>query len=237
MSEIVLVTRGAGFIGSHLVDALVARGYAVRVFDSLEPQVHGPRAEQGRWPEYANPGAEYILGDVRDRDAMGRALQGVDVVYHFAAGTGVGQSMYQIAKYVEVNVQGTANLLDGLVTGRDALRKLVLASSRAVYGEGAYHCERCGFVHPPVRGPAQLDARRWEVDCPTCGRPLTSVPTPETLAPDPGSIYAITKLAQEQLCLTYGQAYGVPVTVLRFLTCTGRGKRWPTHTRVSSRPS
>ena len=221
MPNTVLVTGGAGFIGSHLVDALVARGHAVRVFDSLEPQVHGPLATQGRWPAYANPGAEYLLGDVRDRDALARALAGVEAVCHLAAGTGVGQSMYQISKYVEVNVQGTANLLDALANGSHRVRRLILASSRAIYGEGAYRCAGCGLVHPPVRTPAQLDAAhpdaaRWEPPCPRCGGPVAAIPTPETLAPDPGSIYGVTKLAQEQLCLVAGRAYGLGVTSLRF---------------------
>ena len=140
MTETVLVTGGAGFIGSHLVDALVARGHAVAVFDNLEPQVHGPLREQGRWPAYANPGAHYILGDVRDRDALSRALDGIDVVYHLAAATGVGQSMYRIADYVEVNVQGTANLVDRAV-GRDL-------AGRARHGDGLLPIDRedvCGY--------------------------------------------------------------------------------------------
>lgn len=220
----ILITGGAGFIGSHLVDALVDRGYGVRVLDNLEPQVHGPLREQGRWPAYANAGAEYVLGDVRDRDTLVRALEGVDVVYHLAAATGVGQSMYQIAGYVEVNVQGTANLLDALANGgrgRCPVRKLVLASSRAIYGEGAYRCAACGMVHPPVRTPAQLDADQWEPPCPHCGRPVSPIPTPESLPPDPGSVYGITKLAQEHLCLCAGVAYGIKVTALRFFNVYG----------------
>ena len=221
MAESVLVTGGAGFIGSHLVDALLARDHTVRVFDNLEPQVHGPLAEQGRWPAYANAGAQYILGDVRDRDALAQALEGIDVVYHLAAATGVGQSMYRIAQYVEVNVQGTANLLDALANARNRPRRVVLASSRAIYGEGAYRCASCGIVHPPVRSPAQLDAGQWEPPCPRCGGPIAAVPTPESLPPDPGSIYGVTKLAQEQLCLCTGRAYGLGVTALRFFNVYG----------------
>lgn len=217
----VLVTGGAGFIGSHLVDALLGQGYHVRVFDALEPQVHGPLAEQARWPTYCAPEAEYILGDVRDRSALARAVEGIDLVFHFAAATGVGQSMYQIAKYFEVNVQGTANLLDILANDPNRVCKLILSSSRAVYGEGAYQCETCGLVHPPVRSPAQLDAKQWDVVCPTCAGPITPIPTPETLAPHPGSMYAITKLTQEQMCLTFGQAYRLPVTALRFFNVYG----------------
>jgi dTDP-L-rhamnose 4-epimerase len=129
--------------------------------------------------------------------------------------------MYQISKYVEVNVQGTANLLDALAAGPHRVQRLVLASSRAVYGEGAYRCGRCGMVHPPVRGVAQLDAAQWEPPCPHCGGPITPVSTPETLVPDPGSIYGVTKLAQEQLCRITGRAYGLDVTALRFFNVYG----------------
>ena len=174
--------RRRGFIGSHLVDALIVRGHAVRIFDNLEAQVHGALRDKGHWPEYANPGAEYVAGDVRDREALVKALCDIDVVYHLAAATGVGQSMYQIGKYVEVNIQGTANLLDAVATVRGAHRpcKLIVASSRAVYGEGAYRCECCGTVHPPVRTPAHLDAGRWEPSCPLCGGPVEPAPTPES---------------------------------------------------------
>jgi dTDP-L-rhamnose 4-epimerase len=152
----------------HLVDALLAQGHRVRVFDNLESQVHGPLREQGRWPDYCNPEAEYILGDVRDRDALQRAMTGVDVIFHEAAMVGVGQSMYQIERYVDVNTRGTAVLLDILANDtaiRNRVRKLMVASSMSIYGEGKYQCPAHGIVYPKLRSEAQLTARDWELRC------------------------------------------------------------------------
>ena len=221
MAENILVTGGAGFIGSHLVDALLESGHNVRIFDNLEPQVHGSLREKGVLPVYLNASPEFYIVLIRDSEALTQALRDIDIVYHFAAATGVGQSMYQITKYFEVNVQGTANLANILANHPHTVRNIVLGSSRAVYGEGAYHCAQCGFVHPGVHTPEQLEQKRWEVSCPNCRNPLTPIPTPETLAPKPGSIYAVTKLTQEHTCLTFGAAYGIPVTVLRFFNVYG----------------
>jgi dTDP-L-rhamnose 4-epimerase len=217
----VLVTGGAGFIGSHLVDALIHQGYDVRVLDNLEPQVHGDLAHQKRWPAYYNPAAEYLLGDVRNQEILEQAISDVNVVYHFAGATGVGQSMYQIARYTAVNVQGTANLLETLAKRKIKLEKLILASSRAVYGEGLYHCAVCGQVTPGVRSAVQLEQKDWEITCPNCNAVLQPVLTPETKSLSPGSIYAISKQAQEQLSLCFGDAYQVPVVVLRFFNVYG----------------
>lgn len=193
----------------------------MRVFDNLKPQVHGGLREQGKWPQYLAPESERILGDVRDRAALAASLRGIETVFHLAAATGVGQSMYQIAKYFEVNVQGTANLLDALANESHEVRKLVLASSRAVYGEGAYECPTCGIVHPPVRAAARLDRGAWEPSCPHCDGEVAPVPTPETLTPEPGSMYGITKLSQELMCTRFGEAYGLPVVVLRLFNVYG----------------
>lgn len=217
----VLVTGGAGFIGSHLVDDLVQIGYHVRVLDNLEPQVHGELGQQKRWPGYCNPAAEYLFGDVRDREILEQAVADVNVVYHFAGATGVGQSMYQIAKYTAVNVQGTANLLEALAKRTTQLEKLILASSRAVYGEGLYHCANCGQVSPRVRTAVALEQKEWEVLCPNCNGPVQPLPTPETKTLSPGSIYAINKQAQEELSLCFGSAYQVPIAVLRFFNVYG----------------
>jgi len=221
MAKNILVTGGAGFIGSHLVDALVQNDHSVRVFDNLEPQVHGNMAENYCWPDYINLKAEYILGDVRNREQLSKALEGIEIVYHFSAATGVGQSMYQIAKYTEVNTQGTANLLDILNKRSQPIEKIILASSRAIYGEGLYSCQNCGSVTPPVRGQQDLAQHRWSVLCPNCSALIKTIPTPESKRPDPGSIYAITKLNQEQLCLCFGQAYNVPIIILRFFNVYG----------------
>lgn len=211
----VLVTGGAGFIGSHLVDALVERGHRVRVLDALVPQVHG----DGK-PRHLNPEAEFIRGNVCDPEAIGRALDGVDAVFHKAAEVGVGQSMYEMERYVRANDLGTAVLLEAVVK-RGGVRKLVVASSMSIYGEGAYSCPNCGTVHPGLRSVEQLAARRWEVECPVCGQELAPVPTNEDKPLFPSSVYAITKQDQEQFCLVVGRAYKVPTVALRYFNVYG----------------
>jgi dTDP-L-rhamnose 4-epimerase len=216
----VLVTGGAGFIGSHTVDALLEKGHEIRVFDNLEPQVHGAARQP---PRYLNREAELVVGDVRDQAALASALKGVQAVYHLAAATGVGQSMYQIAGYTDVNVLGTANLLDLLTTNRScSVEKLVLASSRAVYGEGAGFCERCGKqVSPGIRSLQQLEDQKWDVTCPLCAGSVKPLPTTEDDPATPTSVYAISKMAQENLCLCVGQSYHIPVVVLRYFNVYG----------------
>src|SRR5712691_12921617 len=171
----ILVTGGAGYIGSHLVDALVAREYRVTVLDNLEPQVH----RSGKWPSYANPDAKYVKGDVRDRSVFEPLVLASQAVVHFAAAVSVGQSMYEIDRYVDVNTRGTALLLDILVNRPHHVEKLLVASSIGVYGEGAYHCAACGPVAPAIRSTEQLAARDWEQHCPRCCAHVRSVPTPE----------------------------------------------------------
>jgi len=212
----VLVTGGAGFIGSHLVDALVREGHAVRVLDNFDPQVHGRER-----PNYLNRSAEYLEGDVRDRAALKRSLAGVEVVVHLAAAVGVGQSMYQIESYASANVMGTATLLDVLVNERIALKRLIVASSMSIYGEGRYRCPRCGPVSPPIRPTEQLAQRRWEACCPACGAQTTPEPTPEDKPLIPTSVYAVTKRDQEELCLTVGRSYQIPSVALRFFNVYG----------------
>ena len=224
MTETVLVTGGAGFIGSHLVDALVERGHGVRVFDNLEPQVHGALRESGSWPEYCNKEAEYILGDVRDRDAFEKAMSGMDVVFHEAAMVGVGQSMYQIERYIDVNARGTAVLLDIMANEspiRDRIRKLVVASSKSIYGEGKYECTEHGDVYPKLRSEEQLSKRDWEMHCPKCDRHVKPLPTDEEKPLIPTSTYAISKKDQEEMCLVVGRAYNIPVVALRYFNTYG----------------
>ena len=217
----ILVTGGAGFIGSHLVDALLERGYQVRVYDNLEPQVHGSLRERGEWPAYLDPAAERVLGDVRDREALRRALQGVEAVFHMAALVGVGQSMVEVERYVDVNVRGTAVLLDLLANEPHGVGKLVVPSSTAIYGEGSYACASCGVVYPEPRGEAQLQAREWEMRCPHCGQAVTPQPTAEEKPARPASIYAVTKRSQEEMCLVVGRAYGIPTVALRYSNVYG----------------
>jgi dTDP-L-rhamnose 4-epimerase len=213
----VLVTGGAGYIGSHLVDALVARDYQVTVLDSLEPQVH----RSGTWPSYANPKARYVQGDVRDRSVFEPLVLASQAVVHFAAAVSVGQSMYQIDRYVDVNTRGTALLLDILVNAKHHVEKLIVASSIGVYGEGAYACATHGAVAPVIRPESQLAARDWEQRCPACGEPVRSIPTPEGKALYRDNIYSMTKYHQEEMVLLIGKTYGIPAVAPRFFNVYG----------------
>lgn len=213
----VLVTGGAGFIGSHTVDALVERGHRVRILDNLDGQAH----PDGGVPPHLHRQAEFVRGDVRDADAVRRALQDVDAVCHLAAVLGVGQSMYDIRRFVEANSVGAATILDALANGRHAVRRLVVASSMCLYGEGAYRCEACGPMRVALRSEAQMRAARWEVACPSCGRDATAAPSAEDDPLAPTSVYAVTKRDHEELFLTVGRAYGIPTIALRYFNVYG----------------
>ncbi len=213
----VLVTGGAGFIGSHLVDALVEQGHNVRVLDALVPQVHGEDAK----PSYLNSAAEFMQGDVCDKELVHDALEGIDVVFHEAAEVGVGQSMYEIERYVRANDLGTAVLLEAILARRPQIKKLIVASSMSIYGEGAYTCESCGSVAPQLRPVEQLLDRRWELECPKCGKQLSPAPTSEEKPLFPTSVYAVTKQDQEQFCLAVGRSYGIPAVALRYFNVYG----------------
>lgn len=213
----VLVTGGAGYIGSHLVDGLVARGYDVTVFDSLVPQVH----RSGTWPSYVNAKARYVRGDVRDRDAFQPLILESDAVVHFAAAVSVGQSMYEVDRYVDINTRGTSLLLDILVNQKHHVEKVLVASSIGVYGEGAYVCATHGRVAPGVRSAEQLAAQQWEQRCPECGAEVASVPTPEDKPLYRDNIYSMTKYHQEEMVLLIGKTYGIPAVAPRFFNVYG----------------
>jgi dTDP-L-rhamnose 4-epimerase len=215
MPKKVLITGGAGFVGSHLADALLARGHEVRIFDSLSAQVHNGM------PDYLTRDAEFMRGDMRDLDRVGEALRGVDVVFHLAAAVGVGQSMYEIAHYMGSNTQGTANLLQALLETKCRVEKLVVASSMSIYGEGRYVCEQCGPMAPPPRDNEQLRQKRWEALCPECGAALKPVPTDESKPLQCTSVYALSKKDQEEICLLFGRTYAVPVVALRYFNIYG----------------
>ena len=213
----VLVTGGAGYIGSHLVDSLISRDYQVTVLDNLEPQVH----RSGTWPSYSNVRAHYVRGDVRDRATVEALVLAADAVVHFGAAVSVGQSMYQIDRYVDVNTRGTALLLDILVNTRHHVEKVLVASSIGVYGEGAYRCSKCGPVAPGIRSAEQLAQRDWEQHCPRCGQHVASMPTPEDKALYRDNIYSMTKYHQEEMVLLIGRTYGIPAVAPRFFNVYG----------------
>ena len=207
--ERVLITGGAGFIGSHLGDELLRSGYRVRSLDSLVEQVHG----DAQRPAYLAEEIELVPGDLRDPDVVRRALDGVDSVVHLAARVGVGQSMYQLVEYAAANTSGTAVLLEALL--EHPVRKVLVASSMSIYGEGAYEP-----VPAAERTREQLERREWEPRG-AGGEELTPVPTPETKQPALSSVYALTKYDQEVLCLLFGASYGVPAVALRLFNVYG----------------
>jgi dTDP-L-rhamnose 4-epimerase len=213
----ILVTGGAGFIGSHVVDALLGEGHHVRVLDSLDPQVHG---DGGAWPDYLNPEAERLQGDVRDPDVVRKALDGVEVVYHKAAAVGVGQSMYEISRYVSVNTLGAAVLLEEITRGKSQVERVVVASSMSIYGEGLYVDFDGHEAHPQLRSDALLRRGEWEL-LDAKGRRLKPVRTPETKPIQPTSVYAVTKRDHEELFLCVGNAYKIPTVALRYFNVYG----------------
>ena len=212
----VLITGGAGFVGSHLADGLLRQGHAVRVLDDLTPQVH-PGGER---PEYLSTDVELVRGDVRDPNLLKTVLDGIDVVYHFAATVGVGQSMYEISRYMSVNTQGTAELLQAVLDTKSKVEKIVVASSMSIYGEGRYVGADGRTYAPPVRSTEQLKRGEWEVSVGDSG-PLQPVPTDEDKPSEINSMYALSKRDQEELCMIYGRTYGLPVTALRFFNIYG----------------
>jgi dTDP-L-rhamnose 4-epimerase len=215
MARHILITGGAGFIGSHLSDELLRHGYRVRALDNLSPQVHGSEA---RRPEYLSRQVELIVGDVRDPRAVRRALKDIDAVFHFAAMVGVGQSMYEIAQYTEVNNLGTAVLLEALL--KQPVERLVVASSMSLYGEGLYSAADGSVTMNCERRLEQLKAKDWEVRD-DVGAALTPLPTPEWKPPSLASVYALSKYDQERMCLMIGRAYGLPTVALRFFNVYG----------------
>ncbi len=215
MSKHVLITGGAGFIGSHVARELLRQGYTVRALDNLSPQVHG--AGQTR-PSYLDADVELMVGDVRDPVTVQKALKGVDAVYHFAALVGVGQSMYEIVRYTDVNNSGTATLVEALI--EKPVEKLIVASSMSIYGEGLYRAPDGASVSGTERGLDQLGRGDWEVRD-DAGNVLLPIPTPESKTPSLASVYALSKYDQERMCLIVGRAYHIPTVALRFFNVFG----------------
>jgi dTDP-L-rhamnose 4-epimerase len=211
MKRRALVTGGAGLIGSHVADLLVRQGWSVRILDNLEPQTH----RRGR-PSWISPDAEFIEGDLRDRETIASALDGIDIVFHQAA---YGGYMPQIAKYVHVNSLGTAQMLEVIREKNLPIKKIIVASSQAVYSEGAGICPEHGLVFPTVRPLEQLRTGDWEVHCPICNAVTRSAPTPEHAPIGGETVYGLTKVDQEKLVLLWGKQVGIPTVALRY-SCT-----------------
>lgn len=221
----VLITGGAGFIGSHIANKLADLGIEVTVLDCLDPQIHGVE------PAVTSPLYQSIVGKVRfingsvmDRKALSEALEGQEAVVHLAAGTGTGQSMYDIEKYVGINVGGTALLLDILTNTKTTVKKVVLSSSRAVYGEGRYRCAKCGIVYPEARKDEDMHKGDFECKCPKCGGEVELLTTTEDSKLSPSSVYGITKQTQEQLVMTVCNSVGIAPVVFRYQNVYGAGQ-------------
>ncbi len=215
-AKTILITGGAGFVGSHLAEALVGLGHRVRIYDNLAEQVH-----RSGFPEYLTDDAEFVQGDVRDLRGLQIAVRGADVIFHLAAAVGVGQSMYQIADYTAANSLGTANLLQAILDTRANPEKIIVASSMSIYGEGRYLCSKCGQMAPPHRSQEQLQRKQWELSCPNCDQDLVPLPTDEFKPLQCSSIYALGKKTQEEMVLLFGRTYQVATVALRYFNIYG----------------
>lgn len=223
-AEKILITGGLGFIGMEIARQLVKQGQQVRLFDNLSPQIHGaiPNFFSSVLLEKAE--VEVVRGDVCQSKMWDVVLADVGCVIHLAAETGTAQSMYEIFSYTKTNVGGTASLLDHLANHKHSVGKIILSSSRSIYGEGAYQCACCGLVYPPMRSDEMLRTGKWQAECPNCKGAITATSTPENATPSPASIYAATKLAQEDLVRIAGKALGIPAVIFRLQNVFGEGQ-------------
>lgn len=212
----VLILGGCGFVGSHTADALVRLGHSVTVFDNLSPQVH-----PAGFPSYMSREVEFVRGDVRDQRALAKAVVRADAIFNFAAAVGVGQSMYEISEYTSTNIQGTANLLQAILDSKATPEKLIVASSMSIYGEGRHQCASCGVFAPTARSSEQLRQKKWELHCPRCGGVLHPTATDEEKPLHCTSIYALSKKAQEEMTLLFGDTYKIPTIALRYFNIYG----------------
>ena len=219
----ILITGGAGFIGSHLAVKLVSKGYNITVLDNLSKQIHGENQDSVLYNSIKNQ-VTFILGDVSNKSDWKKALNGQDIVIHLAAETGTGQSMYEIARYSEVNILGTTHLLDILANERHSIKKMIVASSRSIYGEGKYLCKNDAEVFPEPRKEIDLSQGKFNLFCNKCNEPLQLLATDEDSKAIPSSIYGITKLQQEQMILLMGKTLGIPAVALRYQNVYGPGQ-------------
>ena len=223
MSKI-LITGGAGFIGSHLANLLSKSGHEIIVLDSLSRQIHGKNPNKSFLFNSLVPQVKFIYGSVTSKKLLTSLISSIDIVVHLAAETGTGQSMYKIHKYTDTNISGTAKLLEAILESTQKVKKIVVASTRAVYGEGKYFCEIHGIVYPPFRNLENMRIQIWDLKCDLCDSTLIQRPTDEESHLNPHSIYGITKLAQEQMILAFGRAYGISAVSLRLQNVFGPGQ-------------
>lgn len=212
----VLVTGGAGFIGSFIVDELIKEGHFVRILDNLEPQVHA-----GKIPNYLAKKAEFVKGDVSNYSDFSKALDNIQIVFHEAALVGIEPSMKNVKKFVAANSLGTSILLDLIVNGDFNVKKIIVPSSVGIYGEGLYSCERCGERKSEFRGNEQLKNTSWDLVCSKCKIPMKPISVPEDKPASISNVYALTKFDQESMCMSVGKKYGMPVVVLRYFNVYG----------------
>lgn len=224
MKKNVLITGGAGFIGSSLALKLLEKGYEVTVLDNLSPQIHGEDGNKSELFLKIRDKVNFIQGDVVNSDDWRKALKKVDVVVHLAAETGTGQSMYEINKYIDVNIKGTSNLLDILTNEEHQVKKIVVAASRAIYGEGMYECSKHGLVYPIERTEEDMSKGDFEVKCPTCHQDVKLLATTEETKIHPTSVYGVTKQMQEELCMVVGKSLNIPVVAYRYQNVYGPGQ-------------
>lgn len=224
MNNNVLITGGAGFIGSNLAIKLIDRGYNVTILDNLSPQIHGSDGNSSESFKKVKDKVIFIKGDVRNKEDWNKALEGQNIVVHLAAETGTGQSMYEINKYVDVNIKGTSTMLDILTNEKHDVQKLIIASSRAIYGEGKYICPEHGCVYPNSRTLEDMSKGDFEAKCPICNSNVKLCPTTEDSNIQPSSIYGITKQMQEEMCMVVGKSINIPVVAFRFQNVYGPGQ-------------
>ena len=219
----ILITGGAGFIGSNLTEKLVSKGYIITILDNLSKQIHG-KDQKSELYNSIKEISTFILGDVCNEEDWKKALKGQDAVIHLAAETGTGQSMYEISRYNDVNILGTSHLLDFLANNKNSVKKLIIASSRSIYGEGKYKCENHGVVYPNERVVSNMMKGKFGLFCDVCGGELDLMPTDENSKIHPSSIYGITKQHQEQMILLMGKSLGIPAVALRYQNVYGPGQ-------------
>ena len=218
----ILITGGAGFIGQHLARFLLKQNVSITILDNFLPQVHG---NAGQLPTDLATAVRLVRGDVADPAAMRDALHGVERIVHLAAETGTGQSMYEVGRYARTNLEGTAQLFDVLAKAANhKLDRIVVASSRAIYGEGAYRCDRDGLVYPQPRSSAEKQAGSFDPLCPVCHDICAAIATPESAPPQPSSFYGLSKLTQEQMVLLFGHVLDIPAVALRYQNVFGPGQ-------------